>query len=140
MSLSGCCGSMIDRNFKSFMREKIIKKKCEKKHFKWDDELNNIKFLEFCKIVIRSWIPTQYSFLRIRIFGLKFVWSVFNDWFFFSEILWMRISWINIHIFSYANNWLFAKCQSLENESVSILKSIALYVHFTCENFYLIGF
>ena len=36
------------------MREKIIKKKCEKKHFKWSDELKNIKFLEFCKIVIRT--------------------------------------------------------------------------------------
>ena len=67
------------------MREKIIKKKCEKKHFKWDDELKNIKFLEFCKIVIRTWTPTQYFFLRIRIFGLKFVWSVFNDWFFFQK-------------------------------------------------------
>ena len=67
------------------MREKIIKKKCEKKHFKWDDELKIIKFLEFCKIVIRTWIPTQYSILRIRIFGLKFVWSVFNDWFFFFQ-------------------------------------------------------
>ena len=35
------------------MIEKIIKKKCEK-HFKWSDELKNIKFVEFCKIVIRT--------------------------------------------------------------------------------------